>query len=90
MELSDTCTTNAISGKQFLTLDNLQINYEVLSCCKNDFSRFDEEKFIKLIAAYVAQRIKSCWRPGQTGHQSECTAVTKFNSVFCKEKQTCF
>ena len=42
---------NAISGRQFLTLDNLKINYEVVSYCKNDFSRFDEEKFIKWIAA---------------------------------------
>ena len=31
---------------QFLIVDNLKVNYKVLNCYKNDFSKFDEEKFI--------------------------------------------
>ena len=47
---------NAISGNlvskisdhlpQFLIVDNLKVNYKVLNYYKNDFSKFDEEKFI--------------------------------------------
>ena len=31
---------------QFLIVDNLKVNYKVLNYYKNDFSKFDEEKFI--------------------------------------------
>ena len=31
---------------QFLIADNLKVNYKVLNYYKNDFSKFDEEKFI--------------------------------------------
>ena len=31
---------------QFLTVDNLKVYYKVLNYYKNDFSKFDEEKFI--------------------------------------------
>ena len=47
---------NAISGNliskisdhlpQFFIVDNLKVNYKVLNYYKNDFSKFDEEKFI--------------------------------------------
>ena len=47
---------NAISGNlvsqisdhlpQFLIVDNLKANYKILNYYKNDFSKFDEEKFI--------------------------------------------
>ena len=30
----------------FLIVDNLKVNYKVLNYYKNDFSKFDEEKFI--------------------------------------------
>ena len=46
---------NAISGNlvskisdhlpQFLSVDNLKVNYKVLNYYKNDFSKFGEEKF---------------------------------------------
>ena len=31
---------------QFLIVDNLKVNYKVLNYYKNDFSKFDAEKFI--------------------------------------------
>ena len=46
---------NVISGNlvskisdlpQFLSVDSLKVNYKVLNYYKNDFSKFDEEKFI--------------------------------------------
>ena len=53
---ANTYAMNAISGNlvskisdhlpQFLIVDNLKINYKVLNYYKNDFSKFDEEKFI--------------------------------------------
>ena len=53
---ANTYAMNAISGNlvskisdhlpQFLIVDNLKIDYKVLNYYKNDFSKFDEEKFI--------------------------------------------
>ena len=53
---ANTYAMNAISGNlvskisdhlpQFLIVDNLKVNYKVLNYYKNDFSKFDEEKFI--------------------------------------------
>ena len=31
---------------QFLIVDNLKVNYKVLNYHKNDFFKFDEEKFV--------------------------------------------
>ena len=52
---ANTYAMNAISGNlvskisdhlpQFLIVDNLKVNYKVLNYYKNDFSKFDEEKF---------------------------------------------
>ena len=53
---ANTYAMNAISGNlvskisdhlpQFLIVDNLKVNYKVLNFYKNDFSKFDEEKFM--------------------------------------------
>ena len=53
---ANTYAMKAISGNlvskisdhlpQFLIVDNLKVNYKVLNYYKNDFSKFDEEKFI--------------------------------------------
>ena len=53
---ANTYAMNAISGNlvskisdhlpQFLIVENLKVNHKVLNYHKNDFSKFDEEKFI--------------------------------------------
>ena len=53
---ANTYAMNAISGNlvskisdhlpQFLIVDTLKVNYKILNYYKNDFSKFDEEKFI--------------------------------------------
>ena len=31
---------------QLLIVDNIKVNYKVLNCYKNDYTKFDEDKFI--------------------------------------------
>ena len=73
---------NAISGNlvskisdhlpQFLIVENLKVNYKVLNYYKNDFSKFDEEKFINDFSLLDWNNISSDYMD----------AVTKFDIFY--------
>ena len=73
---SNTYAMNTISGNlvskisdhlpQFLIVDNLKVNYKVLNYYKNDFSKFDEEKFINDFSLLDRDNISSDYMDANT------------------------
>ena len=82
---ANTYAMNAISGNlvskisdhlpQFLIVDNLKVNYKVLNYYKNDFSKFDEEKFANDFSLLDWNNISSDYMDA---------ANTKFD-IFCDQ-----
>ena len=79
---ANTCSITAISGNlvskisdhlpQLLIVDDIKVNYKILNYYKNDFNKFDEDKFINEFTVTNWENISS----------TNLDANTKFNIFY--------
>ena len=79
---ANTYSMNAISGNlvskisdhlpQLLIVDNIKVNYKILNYYKNDYTKFDEDKFINELSAINWENISN----------TDLDANTKFNIFY--------